>query len=75
LIIGIDRFLLSTVFRFLYQRTGVSSCNVELRVSADGLHAITRYGNLSDYDEWARLGGKGAESWAYKDFHRCASTF
>ncbi|KAH9960052.1 hypothetical protein BGW80DRAFT_1256339 [Lactifluus volemus] len=48
----------------------VSSCNVELRVSADGLHAITRYGNLSDYDEWARLGGKGAESWAYKDFHR-----
>ncbi len=28
------------------------------------------YGNPSDYDEWARLGGEGAEAWAYKDFHK-----
>ncbi|KAH9055222.1 GMC oxidoreductase [Lactarius vividus] len=31
---------------------------------------IFHYGNPSDYDEWARLGGEGAEAWAYKDFHR-----
>lgn len=30
------------------------------------------YGNPSDYDEWARLGGEGAESWAYKAFHKSA---
>ncbi|TFK46071.1 alcohol oxidase [Heliocybe sulcata] len=27
-------------------------------------------GAPSDYDEWARLGGEGASSWAYKDFRR-----
>ncbi|KAI9439766.1 GMC oxidoreductase [Lactarius indigo] len=31
---------------------------------------IFHYGNPSDYDEWARLGGKGADAWAYKDFHK-----
>jgi hypothetical protein len=30
LIIGVDRLFLSTLFRFLYQCTGVSACNVEL---------------------------------------------
>lgn len=28
------------------------------------------HGDPSDYDEWARLGGKGAEAWAYKDFRK-----
>ncbi|KAH9995649.1 GMC oxidoreductase [Russula compacta] len=31
---------------------------------------IFHYGDPSDYDEWARLGGEGAESWAYKAFHK-----
>ncbi|KAH9052988.1 GMC oxidoreductase [Lactarius deliciosus] len=31
---------------------------------------IFHYGNPSDYDEWARLGGEGADAWAYKDFHK-----
>lgn len=31
---------------------------------------IFHYGNPSDYDEWARIGGEGAEAWAYKDFHK-----
>jgi choline dehydrogenase len=37
----------------------------------------SHYGDPSDYDEWARLGGEGAESWAYKDFQKSAnlSTF
>jgi hypothetical protein len=30
------------------------------------------YGDPSDYDEWARLGGQGAEPWAYKEFHKSA---
>jgi hypothetical protein len=30
------------------------------------------FGDPSDYDEMARLGGEGAESWAYKDFHKSA---
>jgi choline dehydrogenase len=30
------------------------------------------YGDPADYDEWARLGGEGAESWAYKEFHKSA---
>jgi len=28
------------------------------------------YGDPADYDEWARLGGDGAEAWAYKTFHK-----
>ncbi|KAH8987121.1 GMC oxidoreductase [Lactarius hatsudake] len=31
---------------------------------------IFHYGNPSDYDEWAHLGGEGADAWAYKDFHK-----
>ncbi|KAI0303567.1 GMC oxidoreductase [Multifurca ochricompacta] len=31
---------------------------------------IFHYGDPADYDEWARLGGEGAETWAYKDFHK-----
>ena len=30
------------------------------------------FGDPSDYDEMARLGGEGAESWAYEDFHKSA---
>jgi choline dehydrogenase len=32
----------------------------------------SHYGDPSDYDEWARLGGEGAECWAYKDFQKSA---
>ncbi|KAH9030564.1 GMC oxidoreductase [Lactarius hengduanensis] len=31
---------------------------------------LFHYGNPSDYDEWVRLGGEGADAWAYKDFHK-----
>lgn len=31
------------------------------------------HGDPSDFDEWARLAGEGAESWAYKDFHKSAN--
>ncbi|KAN0134588.1 hypothetical protein V8E53_007734 [Lactarius tabidus] len=31
---------------------------------------VFHHGNPSDYDEWARLGGKDAEAWAYKDFRK-----
>lgn len=31
---------------------------------------VFHHGDPSDYDEWARLGGKGAEAWAYKDFRK-----
>lgn len=30
------------------------------------------HGDPSDYDEWARLAGEGAESWEYKDFYKSA---
>ncbi|KAH8990270.1 GMC oxidoreductase [Lactarius akahatsu] len=33
-------------------------------------NSLFHYGNPSDYDEWARLGGEGADAWAYKDFHK-----
>jgi len=33
------------------------------------------YGDPTDYDEWAQLGGPGAESWAYKDFHSYFTKF
>ncbi|KZV65546.1 GMC oxidoreductase [Peniophora sp. CONT] len=31
---------------------------------------IFHYGDPADYDEWAKLGGPGAESYAYKDFRK-----
>ncbi|KAI0052309.1 GMC oxidoreductase [Auriscalpium vulgare] len=31
---------------------------------------IFHYGSPSDYDEWARLGGVGAQSWAYKNLKK-----
>ncbi|KAF8270546.1 alcohol oxidase [Lactarius quietus] len=31
---------------------------------------VFHHGNPSDFDEWARLGGVGAEAWAYKDFRK-----
>ncbi|KAI0067248.1 alcohol oxidase [Artomyces pyxidatus] len=36
---------------------------------------IFHYGAPSDYDEWASIAGEGAESWAYKDFHKYFTKF
>ena len=56
--------------RFLSQRTGVSLRSRWL-ISGWLMSTVSsHYGDPSDYDEWARLGGEGAESWAYKDFRK-----
>jgi hypothetical protein len=63
------------VSRLLPQRTGVSVFSRWLIFGWLISTISSHFGDPSDYDEWARLSGEGAESWAYKDFHKSANFF